>query len=399
MSHNIINFLKSNKNKTIKESVIHEIASLTRVCQEKIGEGYFGKVYAPVIPNVGMVKLKNNNYAYMAVAVKELMHNGTFDFVEEGKTLYLYSDRELTCEGIILYFVSKFWYESKLPYAPFLISVHKCVDENTMSLIDHLVMERHGILGNVSVQSKGMGILTNGVKHDFSNKLETFYHLLEVGLSTCDNNYNFTIDMGDNKVSFNLVDMIDNILLHVLIYMDYCNEHGLTLMDQHLNNIFISWTGYDNKMVGEKSMLPVKNIYYKINKNEHIEAPIKNIIPKIGDVGSSVLKLRDDLWIIADLLTKDRIPNLKKMLDKYVPSYVLLLEGIKNTVPYDLFSKTIVKNIYDDNDVIRNNYSVITAYVELDKFPTEKTLLKKYFSKYLVSSVPKDDETVFIVKD
>ena len=396
MSHNIINFLKNNNNKTIKDKIITEIAGLTYACQDKIGEGYFGKVYTPLIPNVGTIKLKNDTYTYVPIAVKEVTHNGVFDFVDTKKRLYLYSDRELTCEAMLLYFISKYWYESKCPYAPFLVSVHKCFTDNQSALIDHLVTERHGIFESYDSFSQGVHIVGNGNTMDSTHKLETFYNLLHAGFDKYDDKYNFNIELMNAK--FNLIDMIDNLMLHTLIYMDYCTKHGLILVDQHLNNIFVSWIN-DTTTIGGKKMKPVKNIYYTIGKNEHIEAPVNLIIPKIGDVGSSVLKMRDDLWIVTDLINVRNVEKISKLFGSYVPPYLLMFDGLKNVVPYDVFSKTLLKDIYDDNKIISQNYSVMTQCVEPAKFPTESQLLKKYYKKYLVSDLPKDSETVFIVKD
>jgi len=396
MSHNIINFLKNNNNKTIKDKIITEIAGLTYACQDKIGEGYFGKVYTPLIPNVGTIKLKNNTYTYVPVAVKEMMHEGIFDFIDDKERLYLYSDRELTCEAILLYFISKFWYESKFPYAPFLISVHKCKTENHSSLIDHLVTERHGVFESYQSWSKGNNIVANGIEMGTKHKLETFYNMLHAGMDEYDDKYNFSVKSMD--VKFNLIDMIDNLMLHTLIYMDYCTKHGLILVDQHLNNIFISWIT-DVNTIGGKKMLPVKNIYYTIGKNEHIKAPVNIIIPKVGDLGSSVLKMRNDLWIVTDLINVKNIDDISKLFDKYVPPYLLMFDGLKNVLPYDVFTKTLLKEIYDDNKIISQNYSYMTQCIKPDKFPTESQLLKKYYKKYLVSDLPKDSETVFIVKD
>ena len=391
---NIIEYLNKNTNKEIKENIANKIIEISQLCEDRIGEGFFGRVYTPLISPIATVKINNKLSVKLPIVIKESKHtSGKFYTLDGKKRLYIYSDRELTAESIILFFISKFWYTTSFPYGPFLVSIHSCSEGD--ALINKLVTERHGYYSTVEIVHTGINLI--GELNNRLSKLETVGMLLEMALNTCDSNYNFTLRLYNKKLKFNLLELVNYIVLHYLIAVDYCSKKGLILTDQHIHNIFVSCITSGSVNVGYKNMSSVTDIYYKLDNNVIIKAPLEHILIKLGDIGSSVLKLRDDLWIIGDVVNeKDVVSHVEKYFDKYIPSYMDLLGGLRDILPNDLFYNSILRDIYTDTHISKHTH--LTGYVDPNKFPTAGDLLCRYFTKYIVKKFPTDSKSVFLIK-
>jgi len=392
---NIIDYLNKNTNKEIKENIANKIIEISQLCEDKIGEGFFGRVYTPLISPIATITINKKLSVRFPIVVKESKHTeGNFYILDGKKRMYIYSDRDLTAESIILFFISKFWYNTSFPYGPFLVSIHSC-GANKNVLVDKLVTERHGYYYTVETVHTGIN-LVGELDNSFS-KLETVGALLETALNKCDNNYNFILQLYNKKLKFNIVELVNYIVLHFLISVDYCTRKGLILTDQHIHNIFISWLASGTINIGNKHMISVTDIYYKLDNSTIIKAPLKNILIKLGDIGSSVLKLRNDLWIIGDVIKEqDVISHVEKYFDKYIPSYMTLFNGLHDILPHDMFSKSVLHDIYTDKHI--SKYTHLTGYVDPDKYPTASDLLYRYFTEYIVEKLPTDSKSVFLIK-
>jgi hypothetical protein len=390
---NIIDYLIKSTNKEIKENIATKIMEISQLCEDKIGEGFFGRVYTPVISPVATVAINDKVSVKFPIVIKESKHtDGRFYVLNRKKRMYLYSDRELTAETIILFFISKFWYNASFPYGPFLVSIHWCGD-NTDILVDKFVTERHGYYETIETEHTGINLITE-FSSNFS-KLETIGVLLEEALNKCDNNYNVMFRLYNKEIKFNLIELVDYIVLHFLIAVDYCDNKDLILTDQHPNNIFVSWIASGRVDVGSKHMSNVTDIYYKFD-DVIIKAPLKNILIKLGDIGSSVLKLKKDLWIMGDVINEKDVGHIEKYFSKYVPSYMTFLSGLHDILPHKVFFQSSLHNIYDDKHI--GKYTPLTGYVDPHNFPSPRDLLQKYFTKYIVKKLPTDSESVFLIK-
>jgi len=392
---NIIDYLRKNTNKEINANIVNKIMQLAYICEDKIGEGFFGKVYTPLISSIATVVVSDKLTLRFPIVVKESKHTeGKFHIYNSKKRMYLYSDRDLTAESLILFFISKFWYDTIFPYGPFLVSIHWC-NNNQNVLIDRLVTQRHGYMETVVTDHKGIQFV--GTYHKSFNKLETIGTLFEAGFNKCDSDYNFTLDLYETKLKFNIVELVNYVILHFLVAVDYCDNKGLVLTDQHLDNIFISWISVDMIHVGSKYMRDVTDIYYKLGDGLVIKAPLRDILIKLGDIGSSVLKLKKDLWILGDVISEDDIAShVEKYFEQYVPSYMTALSGLRDILPHKVFNDSILNDIYTDKHISKYTHS--TGYVEPHKFPTANDILRKYFTQYIVKNYPTDSNSVFLIK-
>jgi hypothetical protein len=399
---NIIDYLQKNKNSDIKKDIYDKLYLITQKCTDNISEGYFGKVYTPLLSPFIEINVKGMSIR-MVAAIKQIQHEGSFNYLEKKNRLYLYSDRDLTAEAIILFYVSKWWYNSMMPYSPFLANVHNCFNRDS-SPIDHLVTQRYGMFKDISTEKLGPNLYNNGSPIEFSHKMETLWNVLLHGLNTCDDKMIFDVP-ADDYLKFpggklNLVDFMDNIILHTLIAFDYFQRSGIALLDQHSSNIVLEWIG-EYSTVGAKSMSKVKNIYYPTGKKgEYIVAPVNMCIPKLIDLGSSVLKLRDDLWIIADLITPDNHPYLN-IFRHNVPMYHKLFDNFICMLPYNVFKKTKLYKIYEENEMIgKYNENTLGAY-EFEKMPTPLDLLTEFYKEQLTTLDTKtvNEDENFIIKN
>lgn len=398
MSFNIIKYLEKAGVDTIRKEIYNKIGSMTYVCEERIGSGFFGRVYAPTISPFMYVTVKDNTRVQLPIVVKESLHpDGYFGVrsATKAKKVYLYSVKDITAEAIMLYFISKFWYEVKLPYAPFIVSVHKCNFEGGMENlpIDHIVTERQGLFDMVSVDFKGE-FTDIDIPRKYS-RFEHLGHLIDAGINLCDEKYNFALNNG--KIKMNIINLINMSVLHVLIAMDYCTRRGLMLTDQHMGNIFVHWID-EWSAVGGRSITKMREICYKLPSGKTVLAPVEHILIKIGDIGTSCLKLNKKVWIMGDVVedTDQNFDHIIKQYSKYYPPYMKMFGNLKQNMPYDIFKQTIVHDIFKKDKHI-GGYSDAIGYVDVDKFPREHELIEQYYTEYITNKKIQDSESTFVI--
>ncbi len=126
----IVQFIKKSDFETIKGELLNKIYN-NSYCTEKLGEGYFGKVYSPVIGKQEKVET-NGKTISLPIVVKEIQdpRNTEDIFIEQiNKKIYIYSPNNITMEAIILSYTNKLWHKKLSPHLPFMIG-YSCCDND-----------------------------------------------------------------------------------------------------------------------------------------------------------------------------------------------------------------------------------------------------------------------------
>ena len=401
---NVIKYLFDNNNKFLKENLANYLNNITEDCFSYINEGFFNEVKTLNIPNKITVNIKNKKI-FLDTVIKSNKHKeGSFNLYERKDMLFITSDLDSTCEAIILLFMSQFWYDSKNPYTPFLFSIYKCerLLYTSGKIIDTLVLEKYGLKESFIYKQQKIGLNLENLNftnyRDINTRFTNFHELLYYSYHYHDKDFNFELKQNSKIYKFNLIELIDNTFLHVLIALDYFEEYNLILLDQHIQNIFLQWIN-DDTFIGEKNISKLKNIYYNLDKETLIEAPVNNFIIKLGDVNVSILKLKKDLTIIGDLSDVENLSVLDKMTyyDNHIPNYKDFILNIKN-LPFYIFEKTKIYKILKNDDLLKNLSWAFPGIHNYDKFITKKELIKKYYSEFIVKKNITKDENNFIIE-
>jgi hypothetical protein len=142
---NLVEFIDKNNIDVIMKELPTMINKMSEYCDKVMGRGYFGEVTKREIGSHVNVTV-NDSTINMPVVIKKMQsqHVGAFNMQIINDILYIYSDKDITCEAIILYYVSKLWYKGTNPHLPFMIGFGKCSNLNNI-LIDQIILEKYGL--------------------------------------------------------------------------------------------------------------------------------------------------------------------------------------------------------------------------------------------------------------
>jgi hypothetical protein len=194
-----------------------------------------------------------------------------------------------------------------------------------------------------------------------------------------------------NNEMCNIVEICDYLTISYLHTHNLCMKHHVSLLDMHSENIFIHWLG-KNSYMGDKNIGNIKHIIYKVN-NEYIKIDTHGFILKIGDIGSSIVHPRDDIFILGQAvnLEKNYILVDQAVRPNFSCHYFLFNLG---SLPGVLFRKTIAYQILS-NYPYSEEPSIIIPYELLDDMLTPNEMLQS-FSKYFVNEPTESSDTLII---
>lgn len=406
---NVIKYIKEHDNQNIKDALPEIIYNIVQMCEQKIGEGGHGIVKKLNYGNIVSVYVKDT-YIIMRTVIKQYKHIGKYDSlmytqkdyikdIEEYKKeqydyekllkvkipknlTVFYGEYHPLYETIGLMYLSKMWYDELTPHVPYLIMPMTC---NTENMIDHLLLEMNGLINPINSDRKRQmpGIYDQTVENTY---LETVNALLKHISS------NFIVE--NNKILcwipnlqqpdldeiavevVDVIELIDSLTLSFLFtYEHVWREAKMILTDQYTQNVFIHWLS-DGSHMGKRNIMNTKEIVYLV-KNKKYKIRTNGIILKIGDVGSSVIKPKEDLMIIIDLNDKSSVQ--KAMYLERIPTYIEFIGDVYYHLPKVIAEKTIVNQILTSKEF--ETYSTVAGGVNLDD-PHPIDLIEKYFKKF-----------------
>lgn len=376
-------------------------------CDIVLGEGMFGSVSRPNYSAYAAVDVKDKQLV-LATAIKKLKLSNEMQFQEtlvtkdqitayintyvpENMQSFLHSqkfpkqihafcsdNRDPHGEYILLTFLSKLWYREITPHVPFLISPMSCSSSNQL---DAFLLEANGLRDEVLTFYKTQSLyLQNQATHNKSY-CETLYKLLE-----------YIINMGDyetcvlpNKKTVHIPTFIDHMAISYLFtYQQLINKIGLVLQDQHLSNVFMYWLTATSYM-GSQSIADLKHIVYEIDDSIRLLINVPGVLLKIGDIGASILKPREDVVVVGELFgSTDAV--IKALYADKMPYYMQFIFNISACVPFNILMQTCLFPIYKDPPF---NTLAVTSGITCE-YPSCSEVLKKYFKKYETKKNVKD---------
>jgi len=396
----IVNLLKKGNHNDIKKNLFEEIAKISVFCDQTVGEGYFGKVR---IPSVGpyMNVLIDEQYITLPIVIKESKHKGSVNIESVNKNLIIYSDNCLTSEALILFILSKHWYEEKNLHLPFMLAAGGC-DVGEYHKISNIILEKNGLPERILIDYRDVvrdplhlnNADLNGYETSF---MATIFDLCKFMSYNYDEKYMCVLPNGKTA---NVVNIIDNICIFFLHTAEYLWKNcGVTLSDQHLNNIFIHWQN-SSSYCGKRNTHEIKYINYELKKNKYMTVETHGMIFKIGDVGTCHMKTQKDVIIVGDLADGDKLKLEKTLIYKNRHKlYMTTINRIIELMPADISTKTKIYKVIKSNKYT-SRYSLFHYFKEKDhkNLPCEIDILNDDIYLDMCSNKLIDNKENFHVK-
>jgi hypothetical protein len=283
-------------------------------CTQTLGEGAFGIVskvfqFPSLTIHNKQVPIVFKQFNFTTKYYKSSPENSFFSSLRVGKDLLLFSSLELSCESILLSYLTMLYDNNEILFVPRLFGTSLChsYPYSPYFFTDTLVIEQQGLLEDIQYSSnKKKPFLKYRYPMSFSSppstlstRLLTFHEYLHF----------YTFSSKKSFPSFKLgsyTDIAMNFIVPMLFTLEFLyQKHKIQLFDLHLNNIHLHWIR-ENETVHD---IPLKNIHGFI-----FEFPIPNskqtsqfILPNLGwypipgDVGIHYMKLQDHLHMFGDL--------------------------------------------------------------------------------------------------
>jgi hypothetical protein len=392
---NIYDLLKNGDHKDIKEHLLYEIYKIASYCTETIGEGYFGKVSIPANGPYISVKIDENYYT-VPIVVKEAKNVGNVYIDTMDDDLIINSDNGITCEAIMLFIISKLWYKGINLHLPFMVGMGSC-DSSRAQSVTHILLERHGMFNPIELKRENYVPMPNQLfgENTKMTRLVTIIELSEYMSIHADNNFKCKLP---NDTEVYLPDIIDNFCIFYLHTSYFLWENlGLTLSDQHMNNIYVHWIN-DMSKCGKRSINEVEHIFYEIGKDKYIKVKTFGLIFKIGDIGCSVMNIQNNVMIVGDLARREKLKDIK-VYKKRHSFYVATIEFALDNFPREIINKTKIFSLLNSNKILSKYIPYIGFTEKLDKSaPTELELLNDKIYDDMKSSNIVDDVKNFVIK-
>lgn len=383
----IYNIIYKGKIDEIEQNVLGFLDKYATYCDQVLGEGYFGKVYISNFGQSVTIATKNMLIPLPAV-IKQAKNVESFVIKKIDDKLYIYSQNGITTEALILFLISKLWYDSLNPHTPFILGIEKCTQiPNTLSKI---VIERQGWFDKMSIPNmlyRPMMLHRTSIDTFFATLYDLYYYCI----TTMQKNMHVKLV---NGIDVYLPDLLDNLFISYM-HTSYIirNKLGIILNDQHQHNIFIHWIS-KNSYIGEKSMKDVEYIYYEIDKNKYIKINTYGLLLKLGDLGTSIVIPNKNVYIIGDIIDVNDLKNVEIYND--LMTYDDMFLNMKINLPQNVLEKTKIYKLFTQTP-----FNDISIYGRHDKIiPNELNVLNTdIYKDMLVSKIDeKDENKYFIVK-
>lgn len=397
--------------KKFMEALDHNVAK----CEVILGEGMFGSVSRPNYSAFALIDVKNKKVEIKTVLkklklsndmqfghtiitknaidehIEKIVPSDMKTFVKNQKFpkeihVFFSDNHDPHCEYILLAFASKLWYDKITPHVPFMVVPMSCGSSNSLN---SFLLEANGLPVKIKTMYKTASLyLQNPALYNLSY-CETLYKLIEFMTNTGDSN---TCVLPNGEL-VNISTFIDHISISYLFtYQQLIHKIGMVLQDQHLNNIFMYWLD-SNSYMGSTFIGKLKNIVYEIDTSTQFLINVPGVLLKIGDIGASILKPRDDVIVVGELFgSNDAI--LKALYADKMPYYMQFIDNMLHTVPFCILMQTCLFALYQDHPF--NTLSGSSGITH--EYPTCSDILKKYFKKYILSEHMKNVDNTLHLK-
>jgi hypothetical protein len=378
----IVKFINTSNFKNIIEDLPKYFMN-NKYCDKILGQGYIGKVKVSTLGKTYPVNIKNK-LVNIPIVIKESHIDNDIHFDVIDDTLFIYSDRNIVCEAIILEYINKLLHKS--PHLPKLIGYDKCDNEKKSSL-DKIITERQGLDNDITIPITGFfekplwrfisDFNPNDVK--FTSNIATLGDLFNFINLTRNND---TVKL-PNNIECNIIDLCNYLCISYLMTYKLLYENNIQMSDMHSYNIFIHWLN-DNSYMDEKYIGNIKNIYYKLG-NKYLKIKTFGFILKIGDVGTFIIHPKNNIYIAGQVMTdiykSHNIIRKKFLIDDYTDMFL----NIQYNLPHVLYSETIACDILSSYPF--NEMKMHLSDKQINDIESPENILTKYFDKYLVGKV------------
>lgn len=381
----ITKLLKSEDLFYIKNTLPKLLLDMSNYCDKILGKGLNGEVTTRTFGETINVIIKDKTIA-LPVVLKKSLHSGKFNIDIVNDILYLSCDKNLTCEAIMLYYISKLWFSGASPHLPFMVAFSICGDNL------QIITEKHGLNKEILLECDiytQIPDLDYEYKENYKSNLATLQDLFIY----VNNNANGDLIVLPNGITCNVVKLFDYITISLLHTYDLLyNKYKISLGDMHSGNIFIHWLN-KNSYCGNTYIGDATHIVYYNTKYIRIET--YGFVVKVGDIGNSVMNPHKNVFIVGQSQDVNKaIDLLKKCYSKYNPAYYQIIYNLMVGVQYKYFLKMCIFqifNVYPFNELALFG-AIETKYIK--DFPRATDLLLTYFNKYVV--LIKEEEDILV---
>lgn len=390
--NNLYNLLTKGTHDEIKEYLMFELLNIGKYCTKILGKGYFGTVYESPIGKTAPILIDNKKYDIDVVTKITNHTNGFVKFYEVDKTLIIYGSNTITCETIMLFMISRLWYQGLNLHLPFMVGFNMCDSD----VVKSIILEKYGITDTILLAADDYHIMPYKYLNStdkYSSRLSTAQNLFDYLLLNINDDLNCKLF---NDEIVNLPSIIDNFCIFYLHTSAFLWETlKMTLNDQHTNNIFIQWLKPEH-ICGKKNIGNIKYIYYQINKDKFIKTNVNTFIFKIGDIGCNFIVLPNDTMIVGDLPLPDKLDGMLLYKTK-IYTYMDALCGLFMNIPAYILNKTKIFQYLLGNKELSKFIPFLGYKKEChDILPSELQLLELVYSDKITKK-PESNNDNFIV--
>lgn len=392
--NNLYNLLIKGTHEEIKTKLIDELLNIGTYCTKILGKGYFGTVVESPIGKSAPILIDKKIHYIDAVTKYSNHQDGFIKFHEIDKTLIIYGSNTLTCETIMLFMISRLWYQGLNLHLPFMIGFNMC-DSN---VVKSIILEKYGFSELILLSIDDYYILPYKYINK-SLKSNSIY------FSTANQLFNYILVNINNDLTCKLFN--DEIILFPELIDNFCifylhtsaflwNTLGIVLNDQHLENIFIQWLKPEH-ICGKKNIGKIKYIYYQIDKDKFIKININTFIFKIGDVGCNFMVLPNDVIIVGDVIIPDKLDNMIMYKNK-IYTYMDALYNLFINIPVYILNKTKIFQYLLSNKELSKFIPFLGYKKEYhDDIPSELQLLESIYSDKITKKPETTDDNFIIL--
>lgn len=384
--------------KEIKNNLINEINKIANYCDTVIGEGYYGKVTLSAYGSNFQIKI-GNELVTLPIVIKEAKYSGSFSISKIQNDLIIHCSEGITCEAIILYILSKSWYNGENIHMPLLLGIGRCNKNDGSFGISHMILERCGLSERINIKkTKFIGSPSNlafGENQQLLSFISNVGGLVDYLTFNMQNKMMCTLPNGEKIYVPEIIDNICIFYLHTTHFL--WEKYKLTLGDQSSGNIFIHWINEESRC-GKIKLNNLKQINYQINyhndnkkKGQFIRINTNGMIFKIGDVGISVMNPQNNVMLVGNLTNEENLEYIARYKHKCY-SYWDFIFDVLRYIPMNVMTSTIIYKIIQKYDISTKYIPFVGVHERhIESMPSELEILNDaLYDKMKIKNISND---------
>jgi hypothetical protein len=397
----IVKFLKKSKKEDIKNE-LYNIIKNNDYCPNILGEGHFGIAYVPEV-NKTMSFIHGKIKLNLPIVIKERKSNENPDMYADidiiDKKLYISGYDNITTEALILMFVRQIYH--KTVHLPLILAYGVC---SKLKIIDRIITYKHGLdeiyekdlTGKIYNEAQLWHKPKYEITYKFKNSLSTLKELF--GYIHYNKNKDGTIDLLNGIKNCNVSELFDYISISYLATHHLLTENNIIPSDMHAGNIFIHWLN-DNSYYNNKSIKNISEIIYKVNKKFY-KIKTFGFVIILGDLGTSIVKIKEDVYIIGQIW--DIKNNYKLIKQRLKPEHTNIdfIEWNKDLLNLNEYKKKIAYKIFSEEPYSLNpmtGWHLIGKDIKyLNNLKKTTELLEYYYEKYGIKKYTENKNNILI---